>query len=364
MMKWLVLAFFFSHQALALEAVVTVLEAPLFKAKNLDSPVVQYLRKGDVLKVHPSLNNETRYQHLAPSPEKLAALKKKMMESPEYKDDPLFRGEAANTYSLDDEFIPTLDRQGKEVFILSSHIYVYLNNNHELTQSPNGADPTDYRLQEPLAKNYPLNSVTGYRGQVLLGFTQVYSESYPYSANAKTKGYQTPVDFSLNFLRQATIDNQDRLFFGVTLNVRYFENRYSLVNGRKSSETGTRLGLGPVISYDAFKGTENRVNLFGSVTVSPFNQISITQSGEAGSDSRNYQAYSISPRMGIQYHRKSILKDVDFVLGTLVELEFPTVYRSSQKVQVPAYWKRAGSDHFTTRTTFNLAGFIGFQSAY
>lgn len=347
----------------ALEAVVTVLEAPLFKYKSLEAPVVQYKRKGDVIKVHPSLANKDKYDSLAPTPEKLKAIRERLGQSPEYNQDPLFRGEAANTYSLEDEFIPTLDRQGKEVFILASHIYVYLENQKELNQNLLSSDPTDYRLEEPLEKDYPFHTVTGYRGQILLGFTQPYTESYPYLSEARTKGYQNPIDFNFTYLRKHPSDQQDRFFYGGTLQVKIYQNRFSFSSG-SAEESGTRIGLGPYLSYDAYKGVKNRINLFGSLNFYLFNQISISQKSGALSDSRTYRTYSVSPRFGVQYHRKSVFEELDFVVGTSVEMDPPSTYKATGQTRVEGLWKDPGSDHFTTRAVFNLAGFIGFQKAY
>src|SRR6478672_9718970 len=92
-----------SFNAFALEAVITVLEAPLFSDKDYDAPVVQYLRKGDVLKIHPSVGNDQNMNKYAPSPQKLRALKEKLKKTPEYNQDPLFRGEEENTAYLEDE---------------------------------------------------------------------------------------------------------------------------------------------------------------------------------------------------------------------------------------------------------------------
>ena len=76
MKKILIILILSITNAFALDAVVTVLETPLLKSPRYSAPVVQYLRKGDIIKVHPSLNNNTEFDHLAPSPEKFAKLKK------------------------------------------------------------------------------------------------------------------------------------------------------------------------------------------------------------------------------------------------------------------------------------------------
>lgn len=363
-MKKILLVFMFSiSNAFALDAVVTVLETPLLKSKSYDAPVVQYLRKGDVIKVHPSLNNNSDYDHLAPSPAKLAKLKKEMDESPEWNQDPLFKGQPTSA-SIDDEFIPTLDRQGNTVYVIRDHLYVFFTNPKELNQTTLRKDPTDYRLEEPLPKKYPLFSPSGYRGQVTLGLTQPYYESYPYLSNVKTKGYTSPIDLNMTYLRKTPDDKYDRFYFGGTFNLRTFSNSYTLFNGVSAKEQGIKLGIGPYISYDAFKGQENRINLYGSINVNFFNQLNVAQEKGGIEEQRNYRTITIAPRIGVQYHRKQILEDVDFVLGTSMEMEPATTFRSSSAANQQSWWVNRGSDKFKTRTTFTLGGYVGFQAAY
>lgn len=362
-MKMMLVLLVLLNEALALDAVVTVLETPMLKSASLDAPVVQYLRKGDVIKVHPSLNNDTRYDHLSPDKKKLTELKKEFDESVEWKQDPLFKGKPTQA-SIDDEFIPTLDRQGNLVYVIRQHLYVYFENRKELGQVPLAQDPTDYRLEEPLTKGYPVYSPTGYRGQVLVGLTQPYYESYPYPTRVKTKGYSSPIDLNFSYLRQTPDDKFDRFYFGGTLNFRTFSNSYTLFNGNTAEERGYKLGIGPHISYDAYKGEKNRVNLYGTINVYLFNQLNIAQSNGAIEEARNYRAISVAPRLGFQYHRKQILEDLDFVIGTSMEMEPATTFRSKTAANREDWWVSGGSDKFETRTTFTLAGYIGFQSAY
>ena len=350
-------------KVMALDAVVTVLETPMLKTNSYDAPVVQYLRKGDVIKVHPSLNNTEEYDHLAPAPEKLTKLKKEMDESLEWNQDPLFRGRETKS-KIDDEFLPTLDRQGNVVYVIRDHLYVYFTNQKELNQTVLKKDPTDYRLEEPLAKTYPLYSNTGYRGQFLVGLTQPYYESYPYLSNVKTKGYTSPIDINMTLLHKAYDHSSDRFFFGGTANVRTFSNTYTLFNGNNAKEQGLKFGLGPYITYDAYKGTQNRINLYGSINVYLFNQLNVSQQNGAIEEQRNYRTISFAPRIGVQYHRKAILPEIDFILGTSMEMEPATTYRTKSAANRDDWWVSRGNDKFMTRTTFTLSGYLGLQSAY
>lgn len=363
-MKKLFILLFVSFEALALEAVVTVLETPMFKYKSYDAPVVQYLRKGDVIKVHPSLANDRDMDKYAPDQKKLEELRDRLIESPEYNQDPIFRGKVDMTSYLEDEFIPTLDRQGNTVYVLSSHIYVYFNDKRELEQKIIANDPTDYRLEEPLPKKYPLKTPVGLRGQLLFGLSQPSYESYDYPDDIKTKGYTSPADLSLTFLKVAPGNYKDRLFIGGTLGFRYSKNEFTFEDKRVSEETGLKLGIGPTISYDAFKGEKNRVNLSGTIMVNLIDRLYISQKLNSVQDNREYVAYSVAPRINIQYHRKDIYENLDFVLGTSMEMGAATNYRAKTAGSETSWWQNIGDDKFTTRTTFTLGGYVGLQSAY
>lgn len=341
-----------------------MLETPLFKYRSYEAPVVQYVRKGDVIKIHPSVGNNRAMNQYAPSQDKLKALTEKLRASPEYKADPIFRGEEENTFYLEDEFIATVDRQGQIAFILSDHIYVYFNDSREFSNRSLMKDPTDYRLEEPLPPKYPLKAVTGYRGQFVLGFTQPYSENYPYKDNIKTKGYSSPIDMSYTVLKHAPGNYQDRLFLGASLNFRYHENSYAFSDSRLSKEKGARIGIGPAISYDAYKGHKDRINLMGVILVNFFDQLYISQTSSTLKDTRSYYGYSAAPRLSIQYHRKGFLEDIDFILGTTMEVGSATIFRAKNAGKEPSWWQNAGNDKFTSRTTFTLGGYVGFQSAY
>jgi hypothetical protein len=250
--------------------------------------------------------------------------------------------------------------------VITSHIYVYFNDKRELEQKVIANDPTDYRLEEPLPKNYPLSTPEGYRGQFIFGITQPYFESYNYPDSIKTKGYTAPVDLSYTLLKKAPGNYQDRLFIGGGFNLKFWQNSYTFEDRRKSEEKGIKLGIGPTISYDAFKGEKNRINLSGTINVNIFDRLYVTQKSPVLEtfEKREYYAYSIAPKINLQYHRKGVMEDLDFILGTSIEMGSATTYHAKNAGKHPTWWQNTGDDKFTTRTTFTLGGYVGLQSAY
>ncbi len=344
-MKALFFFILISANVYALDAVVTVLEAPLFKEPSRNSIVIQYVRKGDIIKVQDDLD-DPRYERHRPRPEKLAELKQQSSLS-----DPLFKGEVKNTFERKGEFIPTYDRLGTQVYVLRTHVYVYTNEKSELDQTISSADETDYRLYEPLQPNYPLKSMTGLRGQFTIGISQPYVESFPYKKDVNSKGYSSPVDMTLLLLKATGGDEQDRFFIGFNYNLRFFENQFAFADGSDSSEKGLRMGAGVTLSYDAYKGEKNRINLYGSANFNFYNQLRIEEHDTNGYHLTTFRAYNLAPRLGSQYHRKNIFSNYDFVAGTALEFESPAKFSN-------------GSSTFTTRPLFTLVGYIGVQQAF
>jgi hypothetical protein len=106
------------------------------------------------------------------------------------------------------------------------------------------------------------------------------------------------------------------------------------------------------------------VNLSGTVIVNLVDRMYIRQQLDKLSEDRLYTGNSIAPRISLQYHRKQILEDIDFVLGTAMEMGSATTYQAKNGAGQASWWRQLGSDKFTTRTTFTLGGYVGLQSAY
>jgi hypothetical protein len=367
MKKWFLLFILVSTTAHALEAVVTVLEAPILAEKSRYSQVVQYLRKGDVIKIHPSVANETKYDDLAPSKKKLEEIHKKLSATPEWKEDEVFKGDESQNAHIEDEFIPLVTRGGHIGYVLSEHIQVFFNDKREFRHRVyDQKDLTDYRLEEPLPRGYPVVTNRGLRGQITLGFMQPYDHSYPYLQSIKAKGYVSPIDFNFTVMKNVRSDLHDRFYYGLNVGFRNYKNQYVFSdNKRSSSEEVYKAGLGPVVSFDVHKGEKNRIALYGRANFYLLNLLTIKQQDVDGrSDSRRYQGFSVTPTIGFQYHRKSVLEDVDLILGTGVETELSSSYRAQNGAGYKNWWRHDGNDRYKPGTSFNISGYIGLQSIY
>jgi hypothetical protein len=347
----------------ALDAVITVLEAPVFRTKSLKGKIVQYLRKGDVIKIHSAVGKNEIYDHISPDPERIDSIKKEMIEKGEFQD-PFFSNTFHEPINRDDTFIPFIDKSGSLAYVLSNHLYVYYEDKREFSESEITFDETDYRLKEPLPPNYPLSQKTGYRGQAILGFSQPYTESYPYPDSIKTKGYSSPVELYLSFLNQPRHEARDRFYFGPSLRFRRFENTFFFFDKRESQEIYYEFSLGPSIQFDAYKGEKNRLNLAFNIHFQPWNFLKITQSDANESESRTYRGYGFSSRLGIYYHRKSISENLDFIIGSSLDLDLPLSYQAQSGAGNTSWWQKLGGEKFRPKSSFGVTTALGIQAAY
>lgn len=340
---YLLLLLLLPLNSFALDAVVTVLETPLFKKKNIDSPVVQYKRKGDIIKVHPSLSDDFRYDHLKPhqqlEPEKFAY--------------------------ADDEFIPTYDRLGNIAYILRDHLFIYFEDQREVAQSILQKDPTDYRLQEPLPEGYPVMKKTGYRGQFYFTVSQPHNESYPYPNDVKGEGYTLPLGATFNLFRRASYDIQDRLYFGLSMSYATHENSFVLTNNNQVAERSHKFGIGPIISYDAYKSQDHRITIMTGVLVNLFHQFNITQTDQTNaSEMRSYRGYSLTPRLSALYTFMDVFPKLDVFLGTTLEADVGGNFKVDRGSQYADWWQNPGNDNFRQQSNFNISAHLGLQARY
>lgn len=363
MVKIFLVLFLITCEVLAGEGRIVVLEAPLFRRPSVKSKIVQYVQKGETIYIHPQvLVDENKYNHFRPSEKKRREIEKKMANDPDLKD-AYFDGQESN-YNPRMNFILTKDNQGRDAWIIRNHVHVWYEDEREFTQLDPKPDPTDYRLVEPLPDDYPLYDNDKTRGWIQFSVGSEFSRNYPYREKIVAESYGKQLEFNSAMLWQRASDTSDRTYLGAFLTVRTSNSDYVL-ESRKSTETWTRIGLGPLITYDPYRHGKNRVTLFFSPIIYPYAQVSVTQEDRTGIlDRRAYWGWSGSGRFGAQYQRLKITSTLDFVVGVWGEIEAPLSMRSKNTARVPSWWASNKGDNFSTGFTYTLAGQIGIQSSY
>jgi len=341
------------------EGVITVLEAPVFSSPNLKSKIIQYHRKGDTVYIHPAEFTKDIYQDLfEEDPE---TIKKYETKYHNEFTDKLF--DVGETYFPNprSKFVKTLTRSSKDAYILKEHIFLLYEDARELSQKVVKVDPTDYRIDEPLPKNYPIRSETGYRGQGYIGLGTPMGQSYPYAEKINDTGYDFNKEFTFVFSRQVKFDETRRFFFGGMLNFLHSFSTY-LTNNIEAKETELRLGIGPYLSYDIWKTDSLIINISSSLLLNIFNLKSINQELSLidFSENKDYESTYFSPKIGSTLVIRDFLSEYDFISGVNITLNLPHTYTATDNSGTSSYWQDSFSVGYFAEQTY----FIGLQTDY
>jgi len=361
MVIWFALIQFFCASAHAIDAVVTVLETPLFEAPDQDSRILQYVRKGDVIGLHPSVKKVDNYHNLGPD-----GVSDEDLYQQTYKEyqgrfpDPLFKNEIYN-FKEGDEYVLTLTKRKRPAYIKRSHIHIYYETPKELTQEKLTHDPTDYRINEPLPKDYPFIKPSGHRGFFSVG-TGTYNRSYfpvPGTVVGQSSGNRADIMFAWS--NQIDFDESKRLFFGALVNYTNMSRSLQYTD-RELKEGLTQFSLGPHLSYEAFRTDEYVWSLQLSMTANVMNKLTITQQDSATTEEKVYSKMNFSARTGIMYQKKKVFEDfLDFVVLATIHFEPPTEFSTDSSGGNAAWWNNTT---FTQKFVAEFTVSAGFQSAY
>lgn len=346
------------------KAMVTALEAPLFPAPSAESKVVQYVRKGEEIYIHPAEFAQDRYEGLVKAdPKTLRAYAK------DYEDrfqDPLF-----SDSSLDGEdgiyrpdpsspFYRTLTNDGQEAYVLKEHVYLLTNDLRELEQDAPAFDNTDYRIEEPLPKGFPFKQPPETRTYVSAGLGIPSEASFPYKEDIADTGYGFLKEFSAVWSSNKE-DVSDRFFFGANLSLSLHEVEHRLQSAQ-ATENSFKISLGPYASWDFWRTESFLLNVFGSIQFVFWDYLEIEQRLEDGSsDKKSFTARHFSPRAGLILQMPKKFFALDVLAGIAAQAQMKRTYRSDSESQSPSLW---GGDEFTQDFSAQVTYFLGLQSRF
>lgn len=356
--------FLFSLNSFAKEGVITVLEAPLFKTPDQNSFVIQYVRKGDKVYIHPSEMSRDKYDGLID--ETYENIVKYDEKHAKMYPDKLFK--KGNTYFPEPsgKFYKTISKSGSDAYILKEHVFLLYKDMRELNQDVVKKDPTDYRIEEPLPKGYPLAQDTGYRGQYIFSMGTPSTNSYPYQESLRDTGYDFTKELIIVWNKQVKWDITRRFFFG---GIFYFHS--SKVEHTTDNITATedifRVGAGPYLSYDIWRNEKYAINFYGAITFNFYDNMEIKQRFPVGEvlpetvdDQREYRSTHFSSRIGSQVFIRDFLSEFDLIIGANINLELPHTYTAQTNPEYDEYWE----DSFERGWSVQQSYFIGLQSDY
>lgn len=355
----LVLAATMAHAG---EGRIVVTRTPMFSRPSLTAPIVKWVKLNDTIYIHPQvLVDYRKYLELAPDMDRRKKLEKELAASPEFQDGFL---EGSNQgYNPNLKFVLTKDGLGRDAWVLRKHVRVWYEDEREFQQLDPRPDPTDYRLREPLPPSYPFQSVAGARGWAQFSLGSPWIRNYPYREKIQSESYGRQLEFALAFQWRRPSDLTDRVYVGWMLSVRNSESDYTLET-RQTHEQWSRVGTGPILSYDPYRDEDNRITMYFAPLFYPYARAIVAQNDDTKGDSRQYWGWNASGRFGVQYSRIELFPSVDLILGVWSELEAPFSMRAQTRAKVPSWWAQDKGDKFNTGFTYTLAGQVGLQTSY
>lgn len=338
---------------------VTVLEAPLFSEPNVESFIVEHIRKGRELYIHPAEFQVDRYREVVNVTNDEISKNRNLLDKKHH--DPLFKNEE-DTYipSPDSKFYKTLATNGQDAWILKDHVFLLYQDIRELDQEVVRHDPTDYRIEEPLPEGFPLKGPKIYRSYFGLALGIPNYPSYQYPSSIDDTGYGFLKEFSFAWFSSVEFDPEKRLFFGGLINITQGQIDYQL-DGRKAEELTFKISAGPMIGYDLWRNDNLRINANTSLQFAFVDFLEIKQFSADESDTRTFQSYQFAPRAGLNVQKPKFFYSMDLVVGFNLNWDLPRTFSASSKKDRPEWWD---GDSFTRDSSFQTTYFLGLQGDY
>jgi len=330
----------------ALKAEVIVLEAPLLSAPSYKSRVLQRVRKGKNLTIH--------NQNLRKNPWEI-----------NYDVDS--NGLPLPKEEVDDEFLKTLTTSGVDAWVPKKYVKVVYNDDseNELKMNPYSSyDPTDYRIEEPLPKSYPLVDQSNAKAYMSFGMGPSSKSGFDYGTPIIEESIGNKYTFYTVYARKIEFDPYNRFYFGGMLQIHGQRSVYFISNDRTTQETNGEIGIGPYISYDIYRTEDRSITGYGGFTYN-LQRYSIEQSTRAGSfEERLFTGYSITPKLGAYYSFKNFIPktDLDFIIGAETNFNLPYSLKTKTSVQVESFWNNKDQIDVPMGAQYGI--FLGISAKY
>lgn len=310
-------------QALAYDAIVIVLEAPLLREPKLSSTVVQLKRKGDLVYI--------------PNEE-------------------VIDGELP-------EFVPTFDRTGNRAYVPSKYLKVILGTNAE-SKTPitiAGHDPTDYRIEEPIPESYPFDNRKFNRASLSVNIGSNTKSPYGYNSEFNSQKYSVETGGRLMLTSRVSYDKYDRFFFGLIGFITTAKNEIKFKNLSTAKESRDAIKLGPWLTYDAFKNENYRLTIGTGFTFN-YHRTNIFIDSATEGEERLFSGFSLSPMTSTVFQAKSFIPGIDFLAGVDLTLYLPYSLKTKDQAEIPNLWQ--GGDQISYSIKPQASLFLGVQTTY
>lgn len=327
-------------KVLAAEGVIITLEAPLFEKEDTKSRILQYVRKGEKVFIH------DRHAGLSPN-------------DPNYGQIDVVK---ANDFYL------VIDKNANEAYIERRFVKRIYKDDREYAEaiSPFTHDPTDYRLKEPLPPQYPKLTENRYRAIANLALGPATKVNYPYVDTIKNESYTPRRGLELAYLKNVEFDIINRFYFGAQFHFWQDDATFVLQEWsgtkKEATEQHGQFGLGPFVSYDAYRDYDYRLSFTGGFTFN-WNRTYATLKSSNEEENRIFSAYTITPQLGTLLQLPNLLPHIDVVVGSSLQFNLPYKLLPQGKPVNETSWNQ-DDDQISYPLGGTFTAFLGLQSTY
>jgi len=340
----LLLLLLLTEKTFAGYGIITVLEAPIHIKPRLNTKVIQYHRKGDKIYIPNRYFNKNNIQTLLPQDSNFE-------KDIEY--GPL-------------SYIEVLTRNGGQGYILKDHVKLIYGDRREFSEHirPYKKDPTDYRLQEPLPQNYPLQKRREYRAGISYTWGPELSNNYSYNRSINKQETSSRSGLQLYYLKRANWDKLDQFYIGGVLTWWTSTSRFGLTDQSTAKETLSQLSLGPMVTYDLWRTKNYALTTEATLLISYTNQ-TVLQFDEVNdfSTQKEFTGLTVMPKFASHFAFKNIVEDLDIILGVESQFFLPHKLTSKQAVN-SNLWNNQTSDQIDVPFNIYWNAFIGVRGRY
>ncbi len=327
--------------AWGIKAVIVSLEAPLFQKKNVNSVIVQYKRKGEVIILHEKdfglapYEGDYQNQEFYEKEEDLLPLILSRNLRP-----------ASDSYRLPQvNWYTTLDRNGQIAYIQKKHLRFIMGDTREQAQNPpfSSVDPTDYRLEEPLPDHYPFFYHERYRGFFGISVNPAPKVNYPYPQAIVGQHFSNHFGLTGAYTRHLNGDRHNRFYGGIYWLIAAGQQEFTLEKGTSAQEVSFQVAAGPYFSYDFFRRKEWRFTIYGGILYN-YQQQTVNQTNSLQEEQRIFGNFFLSTISGTMLVMTSPLPKTEFYLSSSFELYPPHSLSTSDPSEIPGLWKAQSTE--------------------
>ncbi len=342
---------FFPLSLFAGEAVITGHRVPLFKSPSINSEVIQWMNKGDIIFIH---DKELGTSPLEPQYER--------GENGPMASNRIKKGDV---FTKSKKFYETLHKLAGPAYVLGKHVKIIYKDTRENSDpiDQKGIDFTDYRLKEPLREGYPLTKEDDVRASLYVGMGNQRRNHYPYSSQMLSQDYSTRYTLHVLWLNNVNFDPYNRYFYGWDFHFHNEKKTFLLADGRESVEDGGQFYFGPTLNFDGARGDLWRLS-FQTTFGMTWTRILINQKSSEGKDQNLYQAFSFSPKASLSYHRLKVIRDIDFVAKAEAQYELSHSLNPSSQNGDTTYWQEGDEDSIRVPSGARITLYLGIQNSF